>query len=1701
MKRLLAILIAIALFVPTFSFVGQVAKSAETCFLTRKGNNLRDGNYEGTPINAPALIQTWYWQSTANISTHPIACGSRIYIASNDRKTHCIDRSSGAELWVSEEMQNFPVSSPTIDLVSQSVYVATGGQIERQSVFYCFDAVTGATKWQWTPGSENTAAQISNGPTLVTEKDGLAPGTMWLLVAVDRGALFCIDAKTGTRVWAVGLNGYPVADAVVAELKVFQLVTECMLNIIDLKTGKILQQTMLDDKSLFETNNTPAYGSGFVICASRGKSIMGDKGRIYAIEASTGRMLWKSRVDIDQFHRAGPSIVKPPIVDNYSIIIGSDIGNLYMFALADGTMKWSVKFGSPITTDIVISGKYGFFGAANMLYAIDVTKGNVVFKQTLGNSITAHPIINEGMVYVACNDGKLYAFSDHDDFTIDVLPRSDATYPGNKRSYKVTISATMNFSYPLILGAVGLPNSMKTTFSKQMVFPGLETIEVDLVVDTGPETLPGNYVCNVSGLLLGRERNAILQIQVLPPLVGDFKLIISPDQLSPDRNIDAGDAVSFQIKVETIGGFNAEVAFFAKPETVPPGMRVSFWPEKIVPDGYVTCTVQSDTSSEADRYIIEVQGHAGGKIRTSNVWFVVGGMDTEEWTMFQQNHFRTGNTKEKFFQEPELRWDFTYKPDDNPDTKVRYRTQPIVGLGKCLFVGEWETKENKRIHKSALFCTDSKTGSLLWMYMFNKSVAEVDNFDDKEDRQWPVMSTPALDLETGYVYVGSIDGIFYCIDTKTGNRIWSYNTIRVIRTPVLLLKPPEASTKRVFFGTMEGTIYCMDAKTDTVLWKKDMKNKLVSGFTYAFNRAPAVNKGMILVPCFDNNVYAFDPSDGSQIWAANFFKNNPISTVAVDQEKDDFYLVGAQGIEDECYGSSMIYRNRTSDGSMHWQLATFGPVFGSPAIQSLGFSDRTIIHVNTNWGITPENRVQTNRLVRVESIDRQKRLDEYIGEWRCQSEYAYGSVIANKENWSIVANKDGKIFCFDNNGKKMFQIDTKLKSKGHPTFAKRMLYFPTEDGHMLAYSSKWGFGLAPDIGNPIVCQGNSISLNVRFMAEIPLYVPIKFKVVEAPPDTTTSFTPDSLKASGWTSLQITVGPGAPEGTHVLTIAAEGAGFIRRAMITLIIRKPAPGDFTFSGSPQKVNVFAGEPAEVGFTIDAAGGFVGAVNLSMEGMPTGVTGAFSPIITTIPGKSKYKFEIARNTLPGTYNITFRAEGGCKVHTFAFVLVVEPPVPGDYRAALLNQDERDIVMWLGETKEVGINVEFMDGYNLPVTFDVVGKNDFPGVTFTFKPSEVIKTGPVSLVIETSFTGQPVDGKRITIVTNSGRKAPKSQVSFVLSVKKEPGGFSINPKAGILNITAGQIAVAEFEVNMTSSFNASVTFALNMRDICKGLTYEFIPARLAPSRLTQRVLCVIRTPPTFLDGDAEATQKGLKECLIQAQGTGGGQRVGTRDVLLRVYKPESQQIIRFMPEYKGLKKKAADTVDIEIGNLTNACAVEFSIVYDPLAIEILDVTEGPIMTTDLKKSSFIRSIDANVGVVTVSSIREQGAGGISGTGVFCRIKLRGTNITQETRLRIANIKILDCNNVYLPVRTIVQTEPVLKVTVSGFLPGDVNGDGKVNADDLILLSKSFGYQRGDPNYNGNADFNEDGIVDGMDLIILCMNWGATLEDEGATP
>jgi hypothetical protein len=62
---------------------------------------------------------------------------------------------------------------------------------------------------------------------------------------------------------------------------------------------------------------------------------------------------------------------------------------------------------------------------------------------------------------------------------------------------------------------------------------------------------------------------------------------------------------------------------------------------------------------------------------------------------------------------------------------------------------------------------------------------------------------------------------------------------------------------------------------------------------------------------------------------------------------------------------------------------------------------------------------------------------------------------------------------------------------------------------------------------------------------------------------------------------------------------------------------------------------------------------------------------------------------------------------------------------------------------------------------------------------------------------------------------------------------------------------------------------------------------------------------------------------------------------------------------------------------------------------------------------------------------------------------------------------------------------------TSKAVVPGDVNGDGKVDIDDIYAAASSFGSYPGHPRWNPAADVNGDGYVSIDDIFIIASHFG----------
>jgi kumamolisin len=91
-----------------------------------------------------------------------------------------------------------------------------------------------------------------------------------------------------------------------------------------------------------------------------------------------------------------------------------------------------------------------------------------------------------------------------------------------------------------------------------------------------------------------------------------------------------------------------------------------------------------------------------------------------------------------------------------------------------------------------------------------------------------------------------------------------------------------------------------------------------------------------------------------------------------------------------------------------------------------------------------------------------------------------------------------------------------------------------------------------------------------------------------------------------------------------------------------------GTYTISVSPTSGYLFQGQSGYAVVTIKGSGGFDSAVALSATGIPSGVTGSFSPTSITGSGTSDFTLTVSENAPIGTYPITITGKSGSTSHS---------------------------------------------------------------------------------------------------------------------------------------------------------------------------------------------------------------------------------------------------------------------------------------------------------------------------------------------------------------------------------------------------------------------------------------------------------------------
>jgi len=137
-----------------------------------------------------------------------------------------------------------------------------------------------------------------------------------------------------------------------------------------------------------------------------------------------------------------------------------------------------------------------------------------------------------------------------------------------------------------------------------------------------------------------------------------------------------------------------------------------------------------------------------------------------------------------------------------------------------------------------VYAVDAHTGKELWKFELGASISGAPTYDD------------------GKIFVGQQGGEdeFYCLDAKTGQKVWATKLDWVWGSAT-------ASDGMVYVPGIDGYAWALDAANGHVVWKQP--------FALSVCSEPAVEGEIVIFGCWDNYLKAFNKKTGQLVWQFN----------------------------------------------------------------------------------------------------------------------------------------------------------------------------------------------------------------------------------------------------------------------------------------------------------------------------------------------------------------------------------------------------------------------------------------------------------------------------------------------------------------------------------------------------------------------------------------------------------------------------------------------------------------------------------------------------------------------------------------------------------------------------------------------------------------------------------------------------------------
>jgi outer membrane protein assembly factor BamB len=250
-------------------------------------------------------------------------------------------------------------------------------------------------------------------------------------------------------------------------------------------------------------------------------------------------------------------------------------------------------------------------------------------------------------------------------------------------------------------------------------------------------------------------------------------------------------------------------------------------------------------------------------------------------------------------------------------TNQEVYSSPAVVDGR-VYVGEG-LHENTNSH---LRCLDAATGKLIWQFKVASHAEGPPTVSD------------------GRVYVSGGDDGIYCLNAKSGEKIWHFPGYHIDESPVV-----SGNVVLVGTGYDRASYLALDARTGKLIWSRAMEasvwgtSAIVGNHVFfGLSNAQVGGSG----PANLGKVYCVDIATGEDVWVRQLPR--AVGTAMVLAEDQLFF---------GCWDGNVYCVDRRS-GKEKWKRDTGGPLNSSPAVDSkriyIGTSTGRVLAISRESG-------------------------------------------------------------------------------------------------------------------------------------------------------------------------------------------------------------------------------------------------------------------------------------------------------------------------------------------------------------------------------------------------------------------------------------------------------------------------------------------------------------------------------------------------------------------------------------------------------------------------------------------------------------------------------------------------------------------------------------------------------------------------------